>query len=159
MNGATEGSFKREARRFDLVHVAAHGIYDDADPLQSYLAFDASPGDYGRLTAQEVLRLKLPAQLVILSACDMAVGRPAAGEGLIGVTWAFMIAGAEPSSPPSGKSTPKPPPASCSNSTEPSPPAHPPPPPSAPPNSPSSAPLAGSTPSTGPRSWMWGGGE
>lgn len=95
MNGATEGSFKKEARRFDLVHVAAHGIYDDADPLQSYLAFDASPGDDGRLTAQEVLRLKLPAHLVILSACDMAVGRPAAGEGLVGMTWALMIAGAE----------------------------------------------------------------
>jgi CHAT domain-containing protein len=95
MNGATEGSFKSQARRFDLVHVAAHGIYDDTDPLQSYLAFDASPGDDGRLTAQEVLRLKLPAHLVILSACDMAVGRPAAGEGLVGMTWALMIAGAE----------------------------------------------------------------
>jgi CHAT domain-containing protein len=95
MNDATEGSFKSQARRFDLVHVAAHGIYDDADPLQSYLAFDASPGDDGRLTAQEVLRLKLPAHLIILSACDMAVGRPAAGEGLVGMTWALMIAGAE----------------------------------------------------------------
>jgi len=95
MNGATEESFKTQTRRFDLVHVAAHGIYDDADPLQSYLAFDASPGHDGRLTAQEVLRMKLPAQLVILSACDMAVGRPAAGEGLVGMTWALMIAGAE----------------------------------------------------------------
>jgi CHAT domain-containing protein len=95
MNGATEGNFKSQARRFDLIHVAAHGIYDDAGPLQSYLAFDVSPGDDGRLTAQEVLRLKLPAHLVILSACDMAVGRPAAGEGLVGMTWAFMIAGAE----------------------------------------------------------------
>lgn len=95
MNGATEGGFKSQARRFDVVHVAAHGIYDDADPLQSYLAFDASPGDDGRLTAQEVLHLKLPAHLVILSACDMAVGRPAAGEGLVGMTWALMIAGAE----------------------------------------------------------------
>lgn len=95
MNGATEGNFKSQARRFDLVHVAAHGVYEDSDPLQSYLAFDASPGDDGRLTAQEVLRLKLPAQLVILSACDMAVGRPAAGEGLVGMTWSLMIAGAE----------------------------------------------------------------
>jgi CHAT domain-containing protein/tetratricopeptide (TPR) repeat protein len=95
MNDATEGNFKTQARRFDLVHVAAHGIYDDADPLQSYLAFDVSPGEDGRLTAQEVLRLKLPAQLFILSACDMAVGRPAAGEGLVGMTWALMIAGAE----------------------------------------------------------------
>ena len=95
MNGATEGNFKSQARRFDLVHVAAHGIYDDADPLQSYLAFDASPGDDGRLTAREVLSMKLTAYLVILSACDMAVGRPAAGEGLVGMTWALMIAGAE----------------------------------------------------------------
>ncbi len=95
MNGATEEGFKTQARRFDLVHVAAHGIYDDADPLQSYLAFDISPGHDGRLTAQEVLRMKLPAQLIILSACDMAVGRPAAGEGLVGMTWALMIAGAE----------------------------------------------------------------
>ena len=53
MNGTTEGGFKAQARRFELVHVAAHGIYDDTDPLQSYLAFDANPGDDGRLTARK----------------------------------------------------------------------------------------------------------
>jgi CHAT domain-containing protein len=90
MNDASEGKFKSEARRFDVVHVAAHGVYDDTDPLQSYLAFVD-----GHLTAREVLRLKLTPRLVILSACDMAVGKPAAGEGLVGMTWALMIAGAE----------------------------------------------------------------
>lgn len=90
VNNASESSFKSEARRFDVIHIAAHGVYDDADPLQSYLVFVD-----GQLTAREILRMKLTPRLVILSACDMAVGKPAAGEGLVGMTWALMIAGAE----------------------------------------------------------------
>lgn len=90
MNDATKAAFQQQASRFDLLHIAAHGVYDDADPLQSYLAFRDD-----HLTAREVLRMNLRASTVILSACDMAVGRPAAGEGLVGMTWALMIAGAE----------------------------------------------------------------
>jgi len=40
------------------------------------------------------MRLRLPSALVILSACDMGVGRPAAGEGLVGMSWGLLLAGA-----------------------------------------------------------------
>lgn len=47
----------------------------------------------GLLTAREVLSLKLNANLVVLSACDTALGDVRAGEGMIGMTWAFFVAG------------------------------------------------------------------
>jgi CHAT domain-containing protein len=85
---ASEEVVKREAPRHDVLHFAAHGVFDDASPLESFLAL---VGD--RLTAREMMGLRLDASLVVLSACETAVGRQAAGEGLIGMSWALSIAG------------------------------------------------------------------
>ncbi|MFP5247132.1 MAG: CHAT domain-containing protein, partial [Thermoanaerobaculia bacterium] len=43
---------------------------------------------------RELRSLKLPSSLVVLSACETGVGRPAAGEGLVGMSWALLLAGA-----------------------------------------------------------------
>jgi CHAT domain-containing protein len=56
-----------------------------------------SSGDGGRedglLEAWEVLNMDLIADLVVLSACETARGRVGGGEGMVGLTWAFFVAG------------------------------------------------------------------
>jgi CHAT domain-containing protein len=47
----------------------------------------------GMLEAWEVMKLELNAEMVILSTCDTARGRVAGGEGMIGLAWAFVVAG------------------------------------------------------------------
>lgn len=90
LDPASEERVRSAAPRHGIIHIAAHGVYNDADPMQSHLVL---AGDT-RLTARELMRLRLPSALVILSACDMGVGRPAAGEGLVGMSWGLLLAGA-----------------------------------------------------------------
>ena len=51
------------------------------------------PNDDGLLEAREIMQLNLHADLVVLSACQTARGRIGAGEGMIGLSWAFFVAG------------------------------------------------------------------
>jgi CHAT domain-containing protein/Tfp pilus assembly protein PilF len=94
---ATESQFKIAAPRYSVLHLATHGVLDEASPLYSYLALssDHTPADDdGRLEAWEIMRLKLTADLVVLAACDTGRGRIARGEGVIGTMWALFAAGA-----------------------------------------------------------------
>lgn len=63
-----------------------------------YSALLLAPGpdgsDDGRFEARELVELDLREALVVMSACETARGRVAAGEGLIGLTWAALVAGA-----------------------------------------------------------------
>jgi tetratricopeptide (TPR) repeat protein len=91
---------------FRYLHFATHGepnlarAFESALILsQDHLAHDlpAGGGKYydGRLTANEVLEnWKLNADLVTLSACESALGRPGGGDGLLGFAQAFLLAGA-----------------------------------------------------------------
>jgi CHAT domain-containing protein len=93
---AAEARFKEEAARADVLHLATHGVLNDASPLYSYLLLaSAAEGDRndGLLEARELLRLDLHASLAVLSACDTARGRVAAGEGVVGFSWALFVAG------------------------------------------------------------------
>ena len=94
---AREALFKKEAPRYDVVHVAAHGLVDDASPTFSsvVLAATGDDGEDGLLEAHEVARMELNAELVVLSACDTASGRIGGGEGILGLSWAFLAAGAD----------------------------------------------------------------
>ncbi len=90
---ASEQRFKAEAANYTILNLATHGIFDNQTPMASRLLLAASQQDDGALEAHEIMRLKLPAQLVVLSACETARGYIGPGEGLIGLTWAFLQAG------------------------------------------------------------------
>jgi len=75
------------------LHVAAHGVLAAEAPQWSslVLAGDAGPG---YVTAAEIATLDIRAELVVLSACETALGKEIAGEGLFGLPYALAVAGA-----------------------------------------------------------------
>ncbi|HEX6096889.1 MAG TPA: CHAT domain-containing tetratricopeptide repeat protein [Thermoanaerobaculia bacterium] len=93
VRGATEADVKRLAPRYAVVHFAAHGSYVQDDPLDSHLTFHADSSSDGRLTARELMTMSLSARLVVISACSSAAGSIAPGEGVIGMSWALLVAG------------------------------------------------------------------
>jgi len=93
---AEKKTFKTEAGQYAVIHLATHGILDDSNPMYSRLIMARSendPDDDGLLEAREIMQLNLHADLVVLSACQTARGRIGAGEGMIGMSWAFLVAG------------------------------------------------------------------
>jgi hypothetical protein len=80
--------------RWRTVHLGCHGLVDARSPLASVLALAPGGGDDGWLTGYEILRMEVPADLVVLSACESGAGSYVAGEGLVGLTRAVMFAGA-----------------------------------------------------------------
>lgn len=91
---ASEQRFKAEASQYAMINLATHGIFDDQQPMSSRVLLAQGGGEDGALEAHEILRLKLNAKLVVLSACETARGYAGPGEGVIGLTWAFLNAGA-----------------------------------------------------------------
>lgn len=91
---ATEEAVKAAAAQHDILHFATHGIAQTAQPLYSSLVLTTkSDREDGLLEAREIARMNLRAQLAVLSACETARGAIAEGEGVIGLSWAFLIAG------------------------------------------------------------------
>ena len=62
--------------------------------MLSSLVLAPSQGEDGHLTTLEVIRTRIPADLVVLSACRTGRGKVYASEGIVGFTRAFMLAGA-----------------------------------------------------------------
>jgi CHAT domain-containing protein len=93
---AEEGRFKAEAGTARLLHLATHGFLNDSNPMYSHILLSRMEGDEkedGLLEAWEIMQLDLKAELAVLSACETARGRVSAGEGMIGLAWAFFVAG------------------------------------------------------------------
>ena len=78
-----------------VVHFACHARADGVDPLGSGLLLAPAGSDAGLLTAAEVVsKWRLRADVVMLSACETAVGQVRRYEGMYGLARAFLFAGA-----------------------------------------------------------------
>jgi CHAT domain-containing protein/predicted negative regulator of RcsB-dependent stress response len=88
-----------ELSRYEIVHFATHGIFDDKQPALSGLLLslvnEAGKPENGFLNLYDIYSLNLPVKLVVLSGCDTGLGKDVNGEGLVGLTHAFMYAGAK----------------------------------------------------------------
>lgn len=100
-DGAREEGIKALDSDAKIIHIAAHGCYDDRLPLNSGLFLSLPTDDVtgkrenGFLQAWEIFEsVRLDADLVVLSACQSGLGQELGGEGLIGLTRAFQYAGA-----------------------------------------------------------------
>src|SRR5262249_5961367 len=88
-----------ELAHYRIVHFATHGLLNSQYPELSGLVLSLvdrnGAAQDGFLRMHEIYNLQLPADVIVLSACQTALGKEIRGEGLVGLTRAFMYAGAE----------------------------------------------------------------
>jgi CHAT domain-containing protein len=92
-----ETALSAEMSQYRRVHFATHGIFNSENPELSGIVLSlvneqGQPVD-GFLRLNEIYNMNLSADLVVLSACQTALGKEIKGEGLIGLTRGFMYAG------------------------------------------------------------------
>jgi len=91
-------ALRPELGEYRIVHFATHGLLNNVHPELSGIVLSLVDKEGrtqdGFLRLQDIYNLKLPAELVTLSACQTGLGKEIKGEGLIGLTRGFMYAGA-----------------------------------------------------------------
>jgi CHAT domain-containing protein len=82
--------------QFSYIHFVAHGTANRASPLDSAIVLSSSNAqeDSFKLHARDIIHHPLRAELVTISTCYGAGSRAYSGEGLVGLSWAFLRAGA-----------------------------------------------------------------
>jgi CHAT domain-containing protein len=99
---ATKAAFKQKLSSARIIHLATHGLLDDADKsipsafalgVGAAIALAPTSNDDGLLTPAEIVDLKINAELVVLSACDTGRGK-ITGDGVVGLSRSLITAGA-----------------------------------------------------------------
>src|SRR5207247_2702552 len=94
---ASEGNLEtRDVTKYRVVHIATHGLLNAERPQFTGLVLSlvGNKREDGFLRTDEVFNLRLGSPLVMLSACETGLGKEKRGEGVMGLTRAFMYAGA-----------------------------------------------------------------
>lgn len=94
---ATPSAYARNTPgQFAYIHFVAHGTSSSAQPLDSAIVLTREPSnpDSFKLYARDIVQQPLHADLVTISACYGSGSRIYGGEGLVGLSWAFLRAGA-----------------------------------------------------------------
>jgi CHAT domain-containing protein len=98
-NATREMAMSSEAAQSRILHFAVHGLLNARHPELSGLVLSLVDAQglpqNGFLTVREISDMRLHTELVVLSACETALGTDVRGEGLIGLTRAFFFAGAQ----------------------------------------------------------------
>ncbi len=93
-----ETATNAELSQYRYVHFSTHGLLNSVHPELSGLVLslvnERGEAQDGFLRAHEIFNLKLPAEVVVLSACQTGIGKEIRGEGLVSLTRGFMHAGA-----------------------------------------------------------------
>jgi CHAT domain-containing protein len=84
--------------QYQIVHFATHGRLDRSEPARSAVVLSLvnaqGEAENGYLSLRDIYKLRLAANLVVLSACETGLGKDFKGEGMVGLTRGFMYAGA-----------------------------------------------------------------
>ncbi|HEX8090583.1 MAG TPA: CHAT domain-containing protein [Blastocatellia bacterium] len=95
---ANEDKFKHtDLSAFRFIHLATHSVSDNQDGGASALTLFLDPAgrEDGILTGDEIAKLRLNTELLVLSGCETGTGQKAGAEGVVGLSRTFLIAGAQ----------------------------------------------------------------
>jgi len=83
--------------RYAYIHFVSHAVSSRTDPLDSAIILSGNGvgADSFKLYARDIMRQPIDARLVTIAACSASGTRAYAGEGLVGLSWAFLRAGAQ----------------------------------------------------------------
>ncbi len=94
---AREETYKSEAGKYSIIHLAMHTIVNDQSPMNSAMIF-AQPDDSindGLLRTYEVYGIPLRAKMVVLSSCNTGNGLFSSGEGILSLARGFLYSGSQ----------------------------------------------------------------
>jgi CHAT domain-containing protein len=98
-DASREAALDPELRNYRIIHFATHARFNETEPGLSGLIFsqldDEARARDGFVRLHDIYDLRLPAELVVLSACDTALGKEIEGEGIVGIVRGFMYAGSK----------------------------------------------------------------
>ena len=93
---ADEANFKRNASKYQILHLSMHALIDEEYPMRSHLVFESKPSKQDNmLRLGELYNMNIPADMVVLSTCNSGFGQIRTGDGVQSLATAFSYAGAK----------------------------------------------------------------